>query len=237
MNGEKALVRAQVYQSLAHAVLYPEHDWTEDFTLLPQMLEALDAPAELHAASRAVLSDRPLALEDLQAEHRKVFGLSGSLSYETEYGLPHEFRQSQEMADIAGFYRAFGFIATGGPVRDRPDHIAAELEFMQVLALKYAYAAQNDLAEPAEVCLDGQRSFLRDHLGRWVAALAWRVEQATPASLYARLARFLLAFVSADAARLGVSLPQPGGAELRPTPLGPDLACEGCPAVEALEQE
>ncbi|MEK7326009.1 MAG: molecular chaperone TorD family protein, partial [Chloroflexota bacterium] len=100
-----------------------------------------------------------------------AFGLVGSLCYETELGLPHEYRQSQEMADIAGFYRAFGF-NIGGKVRERPDHISAELEFMHVLALKEAYAAERDVLEHVEICIDAQRKFLQEHLGKWVGLLA-----------------------------------------------------------------
>ena len=101
-DSQLALRRSQLYRFLADALLYPTEDWMCDVPLLEPALD------ELHL-SHYRLCGSAIDLADLQAEHRRVFGLTGSLCYETEYGLPHEYRQSQEMADIAGFYRAFGF--------------------------------------------------------------------------------------------------------------------------------
>jgi TorA maturation chaperone TorD len=159
--------------------------------------------------------------------------------YETELGLPHEFRQSQELADIAGFYRAFGF-QTGGTVRERPDHLAAELEFMYLLALKEAYAAANSMPEQVEICVDAQRKFLQDHLARWIGSFCRSLERSIDERLgkdrlespYFKLARLAEAFVSTDAARLGIVLPIRSAAEGKPTPYNPDYSCAGCAVAE-----
>lgn len=42
---------------------------------------------------------QPMELDALQAAYRRAFGATGFLCYETEYGLPHEFRQAQELAE------------------------------------------------------------------------------------------------------------------------------------------
>src|SRR4030067_283699 len=137
MNVVPAVPRAQVYSFLSDAFLYPDENWCEDVPLLGEIISGLDfAPT--------ALAIRPVELARLQAAYRRTFGAAGSLCYETEYGLPHEFSQSQELADINGFYRAFGF-TIGGQVRERPDHVAAELEFMSILALHEAYAARDGL--------------------------------------------------------------------------------------------
>lgn len=224
MNTDTAVRRSQVYCFLADAFLYPTDNWLEDLPVLKDIVHGLDA-SDLGIEARA------MSTADLQSEHRRAFGLTGSLCYETECGLPHEFRQSQELADIAGFYRAFGF-TTGGPVRERPDHIAAELEFMHVLSLKEACAAENGTAEHVEVCFDAQRKFLQDHLGRWIDLFAESLARSAAAGPYLALARFAAAFVRADAVRLGLALEQRPLAEIRLTPPGPALSCEGCPAVE-----
>jgi DMSO reductase family type II enzyme chaperone len=164
----------------------------------------------------------------LQAAHRRAFGLVGSLCYETEFGLPHEFRQSQELADLAGFYRAFGF-NVGGSVRERPDHLAVELEFMHILTLKEAWAREEGIAEHAEVCTDAQRKFLQDHLGRWIAPFAESLARSAEDGPYVALARFAADFIQADAERLGAHPESRPVAEMKPTPLAPDLACGDCP--------
>ncbi len=150
-------------------------------------------------------------MESLQADHRQIFGLTGSLMYETELGLPHEFRQSQELADIAGFYRAFG-LQTGATVRERPDHLATELEFMYLLTLKEAYADSNSMPEQAEICIDAQHKFLQDHLARWIgpflsfvgALIDERLGEDGLQSPYVGLARMAEAFIQAETSRLGV---------------------------------
>ena len=180
------------------------------------------------------------SLESLQADHRLVFGLTGSLMYETELGLPHEFRQSQELADIAGFYRAFG-LQTGAAVRERPDHLATELEFMYLLALKEAYADSNSLPEQAEICVDAQRKFLQDHLACWIGLFCRSLERSIDERLgkdslkspYVMLAHLAEAFISAEAVRLdAVPAIQPA-AEQKPTPYNPDYSCAGCAVAES----
>lgn len=226
---QKAFRRAQIYNFLAGAFLYPSENWLEDLTLVESILEEMDL-------LKGWAFGRPLPVFDLpslQAEHRRAFGLTGSLSYETEFGLPHEFRQSQELADIAGFYQAFGF-KVGGQVRERPDHLAVELEFMFVLALKEAYASEGGLAEQAEICRDAQAKFLNDHLGQWAGMLAESLAQSYREGPYLALARFAAAFVQADVQRLGVQLAPRQLAGLHPTPLGPELSCNDCPAFETM---
>ena len=223
MNAETAIRRAQVYRFLADALHYPSDDWTQDAPLVANIL------CELNVLVPAV-GQWTLDVERLQAEHRRAFGLSGSLCYETEYGLPHEYRLSQELADIAGFYRAFGF-ENGGTVRERPDHVGAELEFMYALALKEAYALTSHRREQAETCADAQRKFLQDHLALWIGLFAESLAQNATEGPYVALARFAAAFVKADAERLGVTPEQRNPLALLPTPLGPELSCDDCPVV------
>ena len=223
MSIDVAVRRAQVYRFLADAFLYPTEDWTQDLPLLAKALRELNAPVlELEVSSPGAAA--------LRAEHRRVFGLTGSLCYETEYGLPHEFRQSQELADLAGFYRAFGF-TLGGPVHERPDHAAAELEFMYALTLKEAQAAESGFDDQVEVCADAERKFLGAHLATWIDLFAEALERLAARGPYIRLARFAAAFVRSDAERLGLAWEPRPLQTVKPTPLGPELPCEGCGAL------
>jgi DMSO reductase family type II enzyme chaperone len=221
--------RAQVYRFLADAFLYPRENWPEDLPAINPILAELGF--QNLVASITNLQPANLELSNLQTEHRRVFGLTGSLCYETEIGLPHEFRQSQEMADIAGFYQAFGF-QVGGAVRERPDHLAVELEFMHVLALKEAFAVETEIAEHREVCVQAQRDFLGEHLGSWIELFPQGLAQVAGEGLYTSLARFAAAFIRADAKRLGVTLVPRTISAVQPTPLPQDLSCESCPVSQ-----
>lgn len=230
MDSHIAIRRAQLYAFLAEAFVYPLENWSEDAAYLPAILADLDLPVTAPAI-------RSTDLASLQSAHRASFGLAGSLCYETEYGLPHEFRQSQELADIAGFYRAFGFNVGGGR-RERPDHLAVELEFMYALAVMQAHAIHVGTLEEAETCLDAQLHFLQDHLGRWLKLFASSLTANGGVEPYLSLAAFLVAYVQADGAALGVSWPAaPGQGQnaqaapeppLQHTPFDPDFSCSGC---------
>jgi nitrate reductase assembly molybdenum cofactor insertion protein NarJ len=232
MNINPSIRRAQLYSFLADAFLYPTQNWLEDLPDLYPILADLGLDT-LHP------SPFTLQLTDLQDAHRRTFGLTGSLCYETELGLPSEFRQSQEMADIAGFYRAFGFLV-GGEQRERPDHLATELEFLYVLSLKEAYAAEKGIDEHVEVCVEARRSFLRDHLGRWIGLFFQSVSRGVgsegEANPYLWLSRLAAEFVESDAHSLGLSLDDRRLEEVRPTPMVPDISCETCP-VNTLSEE
>ncbi len=231
MITDNAIRRAQLYCFLADAFLYPAENWLEDLPALTPILRDLEL-AELSPPTF------DLQLSELQSEHRRSFGLTGSLCYETEYGLPNEYRLSQELADIAGFYQAFGF-KVGGLRRERPDHLATELEFLYVLALKEVYAIEQGIDEHIEVCIEARRSFLQDHIGRWIGFFAEslaKLADSLPDSIdqpqpYVWLARLAAAFVQAEAQHLGLSLDPRQLSEVKHTPIGPEISCDACPEI------
>jgi DMSO reductase family type II enzyme chaperone len=228
MNSQLALRRSQLYRFLADALLYPTENWLLDAPLVEPALAELDL-------CDYRLSDSTIELAELQAEHRHAFGLTGSLCYETEYGLPHEYRQSQELADIAGFYRAFGF-ENGGVIREQPDYLPTELEFMHTLTLKEACAREAAQVAHIDLCVDAQRKFLRDHLARWLPFFARRLEQVLINGMYAELTTLIVAFVAAEADRLDAR-PEPLRlTEIKATPFNPDFSCGACPAAEMAKE-
>jgi TorA maturation chaperone TorD len=156
---------------------------------------------------------RPLA--ELRAEYDRVFGLVQSREcppYETEYHSSTEpFFRTQQLADVAGFYRAFG-LQTARAAPERPDHVALELEFMALLALKErlaleSSAASPDAAEQAAVCSEAQKTFCGDHLAWWVPSFAMGLRRKAGEGFFAALGNVLAAFVAAE--RVGFGLPAP----------------------------
>lgn len=228
MDTTLAIRRAQLYRFLADAFLYPEENWLDD---LPHLRPILGALGLDHLKPITFNLD----LSGLQQKHLRTFGLTGSLCYETECGLPNEFRQSQEMADIAGFYHAFGF-RVGGALRERPDHLATQLEFLYILSLKEAHAAEQGIEEYVEICEEARRAFLRDHLGRWIGLFAEGISRSAAGegeeNPYTWLAHLARDFVLADARSLGVTLQALQFRKTAPTPLPADLSCGDCPVAD-----
>ncbi len=79
------------------------------------------------------------------------------------------FCRAQVMADITGFYRAFGVDVSRRPPQ-RPDHLVLELEFVALLLGKLVDSFGDPAAsERMDVCQRALASFMRDHLTTWLA--------------------------------------------------------------------
>ena len=90
--------------------------------------------------------------------------------HETEY-IRDSLAKGAQLADIAGFYKAFGLkVSSAHPTT--PDEIATELEFMALITRKEAYALARRWDERAAIGRAAGRKFLAAHLGRWTASFA-----------------------------------------------------------------
>ena len=216
-TADRNLDRARVYRTLARLFRPPDADGiqtlqAEELGELRECLDRLGAEPDLAASVdelRARIEGRTAA--ELERGYDLAFDASAGLrcpANETSTvaeTASEQMTKTYTLADIAGFYRAFGVEV--GPGGGQPDHIAAELEFMQLLALKEAVAASqaenSEESEHAEICRSAARSFLKDHLGRWTARFAERLAEADADPAYAQAGVLLDRFVAFDALQLG----------------------------------
>ncbi|MHC4090554.1 MAG: TorD/DmsD family molecular chaperone [Planctomycetota bacterium] len=90
---------------------------------------------------------------ELQETFNRLFGhaVRGKCPpYELEYGRGEILQQASALADISGFYAAFG-MEVSHDAADRPDHVSVECEFMSVLCAKQARAINAGEADHAEI--------------------------------------------------------------------------------------
>ena len=218
-----ALVRSQLYGVLARGFTGPPHTlaaWQEQYRGAEELAAAVEKfpdGAALAAALRALERARAAvgteeALHELRRQGLELLGNLRSRSfppYETEYTRGGDFRQNQDLADLMGFYQAFGVnLRDAEESRERPDHIAVELEFLHFLCWKEAAARLEGDEEHISVCLDAERKFLGDHLGRWADLFARGLEKTAPEGFYPALAALLRAVVAQEVANLEVK-PEP----------------------------
>lgn len=115
-----------------------------------------------------------------QRAYEAVFGLVTPRQcppYETEYcHWTDPTYRAQQMADIAGFYNAFG-LRPSDARPDRPDHVTLELEFVAFLHRKARHALETGApAVHVQTCHTALRSFIRDHVAWWVPTFARTLE-------------------------------------------------------------
>jgi nitrate reductase assembly molybdenum cofactor insertion protein NarJ len=166
---------AAAFRLASHAAAYP----AEGFAA--RLREGLDDCARTEgmlsgerwqrfAAFAGTLADA--AVEDLCADYIDLFDRAqdNPLS-ETEYGGRGEAKGA-DLADIAGFYQAFGVrpAESSGLI----DHLAVELEFYGWLCAKQEFLDLCRDDDGVAVVSDGRRKFLHQHLGRFANSVATR---------------------------------------------------------------
>lgn len=208
---ELALSRAVMYRFLSLACAYPTRDALATLReLTPSVCEAalsFGRPIELavRELGEQLVSNGDEAIE---RAHTAIFTMTTSETcptHETAYTAKHLFQVSEQMADVAGFYRAFGVDAQG----ERPDSLGMELEFAYLLALKEAYAIEHH--GPAKVALvrKAERAFLHDHLGRWGSAVAARMIALDADGITGATGKLLEAFLAVEQRHLRAGAPAP----------------------------
>ena len=163
----------------------------------------------------------------LMSEYHVLFGHTtrGQVPpYETEYGNEALFQQPQELGDLMGFYHAFG-LKLKTDKHERPDHVSCELEFFMFLALKEAFAMEQDNREMLAETRKAEKLFLRDHLARFVPTFTNQLQREAPGGFYTKLAALCLQIVAADCARLEDAL---GAANLGLRPADDDRVPMAC---------
>ncbi|HLN61376.1 MAG TPA: molecular chaperone TorD family protein [Symbiobacteriaceae bacterium] len=196
-----ALGRARVYAALSRGFLYPTPALAAELQQLPPTLcQALQEVSG--AEGLAPFAEALRVSADLEQEYQALFGgqVPACPPYETEYTASHVWMQTQQMADIAGFYRAFG--VDGQATGERVDYLTTELEFMYMLCVKEGIAEEEGRAEAVWVCRDAQGKFLQEHLAAWLPRFLVRLEQAGAEGYYPALVGLTERFVNMETRRV-----------------------------------
>jgi len=206
---DEALGRSVLYSALAVALSPPKKGSLEHVfgpatsAILLDAARVLDRLAQTAELVRLAQESR---VEELERAYQRLFGHTarGKVSpYETEYGRERPFGQSQELADINGFYNAFG-LSLPKLRHERSDHVAVECEFLSFLICKGAQTlADGDL--PSSDAVDrAERLFLREHLGQFGRALGRSLAQEADHRFYQAAGEVLFDFLTAECRHHGI---------------------------------
>jgi DMSO reductase family type II enzyme chaperone len=186
--------RSLLYSLLAKGFRFPLPDQYESVKAGRFAAEAQEVAAKLPYNGLQV---GPLGrgdgagYDEFQSNYIGLFEIGGkhgvpSFLYEAEYGGG----RMKVMEEVLRFYHYFG-LRISEEKRDRPDHLASELEFMHMLTFKETEALIQGKEKSAY--LDAERDFLRFHLCDFVSAIAGRIG-GNGVAFYADLARLAEAF-------------------------------------------
>lgn len=233
---ERVLARAFGYQLISALFRHPETkeswlpsllqmNWLEvsDLWDLPDLKPLKE---KLQLIIHELISGDP---EVWRHQYENIFGHTACSKvplYELEYGEEHSYREPQELADIAGFYQAFG-LRSAQKVHERPDHISLEAEFVYFLLYKKVVALRSNDLENAETCQLAYERFLQEHLAFWLPALTYRMTKFTEPGLIYWLAEFAYEFVTQDCRKQNLKI----GSEnlsIRPIQEKMETGCVSC---------
>lgn len=189
--------RAKDFTLAALATGYPSEEAFGTLALLRQELSTHHGLAPLLAMAGS-------GLDALSAEYAAHFdvGKGHVPLYETEYGRSRGLSKGRDLADVAGFYRAFGFALADGGGAEMADHLAVELEFYALLLHKQHLL--KDDAEGSDIVAQARRAFLKDHLGCFAPAIARQPAVAAHA-VFGPLLRWCAELVATECSGLGVT--------------------------------
>lgn len=204
---DQLLARAGLYHLIAQGITYPDaghaiHIQSATRDLLEAAAQGA-LPRPIEPALREVLRAwRTAELAALRAEYSRLFLGSGLVPLrEGGYGDAMRFAgQPADIADLNGFYLAFGFELSGSP----PDHLGTEAEFVSLLHLKAQWALVRGRPREVRLAEHALGRFLEAHLGRWTTALQGALQDARAMAPYATLAAVLRTAVETDCFRLRV---------------------------------
>jgi DMSO reductase family type II enzyme chaperone len=205
--------RGKLYGLLGRGFCYPTEALYEAVCRGEFLAEAKEAVSRLPyslAVGGSLGSGLSWERQQLENQYVWLFDVGGPNSNAGEWEAPcflyegeYEGGHLRVIEDTLRFYHHFGLrLSQEKGERDRPDHLATELEFLHALIFKEAeLLQQGGGAEALSSCRRVQRDFLRFHLGDFLPQVAGEiVPRGIP--FYSDLARLGEQFCQADFAYL-----------------------------------
>lgn len=156
----------------------------------------------------------------------KADAFSAAFPLESVYTSEKRLRMQQAHDEMLAIYRANG-LDKNVLWKDSEDHLATELEFMQILCERAASALEGGDEEAAARVFSTQRNVMYDHLLAWVPLMVGDMKTFAKTGFYQGLALVTMGFLESDYEFLNDVLIEDGDAANE----------EACPAVREMRGE
>ena len=142
-------------------------------------------------------------LLDLARDYARTFighgnnGRSAAYPFESVHTSEKRLLMQDARDEVLAIYRA-NLLKKGQEWNDCEDHIALELEFMQVMCERTAQALKDGKEDEAVEMLKTQRAFVGQHLANWVPMFVSDIKHFAQTDLYIGAGELLLGFVQEE---------------------------------------
>ena len=124
-------------------------------------------------------------------------GRSAAYPFESVHTSEKRLLMQDARDEVLAVYRA-NLLKKGEEWNDCEDHIALELEFMQVMSERTAKALKEGKEDEAVEMLKTQRAFVGQHLANWVPMFVSDIKYFSQTDLYIGAGELLLGFVQTE---------------------------------------
>lgn len=142
-------------------------------------------------------------VDDLAADYVRCFlgkgknGYSCAYPYESVNRSEKRLLRQDERDQVLAIYRSQGLDKREG-FKEEEDHIAVELEFMQVMAARTTRALERGEEDRAGELFGVQREFMDEHLGVWTPNFTADLRKFAKTGFYQALASLTDGFLTTD---------------------------------------
>jgi DMSO reductase family type II enzyme chaperone len=200
-SAQTAANRSRMYQLLGAAFAFPDEDFFDAVhdgsfaTTLAEMCIGL--PYDLTRAATHDLVAGGTSYAEFESEYIRLFDVGPAGPPCPLYGGVYIGDRMKVMEDATRFYNFF-HLRLSSEMRELPDHITTEMEFLHYLTFREAEVCQQ--GSDVSSLLRAERDFLARHLCKWMPHLQARLAKQTTLSFFPALVRFAATFLAADQA-------------------------------------
>ncbi len=157
--------------------------------------------------AQAFSSIQPDTLLKLSIDFTRTFigagrmGHSAAYPYESVYTSEDRLLMQDAYVEVVAIYRSAG-LAKDEAWKETEDHIAVELEYMQVICSRCAQALRDGDEQAAMGLFKSQYNFLKDHLASWVPMMVADMQKFSKTNLYQGLSHLITGFLQVEEAFL-----------------------------------
>lgn len=145
------------------------------------------------------------SVTDLAADYMRTFfghgynGHAAAYPFESVYTSEKRLLMQDARDEVLALYRAAG-LGKDESWKEGEDHIALELEYMQILVQRTTEALREDRQDDAYRLVKRQKHFMEDHIGAWAPLFCEQIRNFAKTDFYRGLSYMTEGFLETDAA-------------------------------------